>query len=157
MPHLPPGIALPMPCAHHGAAPDSVPSEQHCVALDAVYPAQPTRIAEIRRDIVDVATRFGADDIAVLHIKLAVSEAATNAVLHAYRGDTPPEGVHVLVRRPDAQLDVRIRDNGVGMSPRPDSPGLGMGLSLMAYEAQRFEIRAGPQGGTEVVLRFDLG
>jgi serine/threonine-protein kinase RsbW len=131
-------------------------SAQHCVALDAVYPAQPTRVADIRRDVVDVATRCGAGDTAVLHIKLAVSEAATNAILHAYRGDTPPEGVHVLVQRSDERLDVRIGDRGVGMSPRPDSPGLGMGLSLMAHEAEHFEVRAAPQGGTEVILRFNL-
>ncbi len=127
------------------------------MALDAVYPAQPTRVADIRRDVADVATRFGADDSALLQIKLAVSEAATNAILHAYRGIAVAAGVHVLVHRGDDLLDVRIRDGGIGMSPRVDSPGLGLGLSLMAHETEQFEIGAAPQGGTEVVLRFALG
>jgi serine/threonine-protein kinase RsbW/stage II sporulation protein AB (anti-sigma F factor) len=101
-------------------------------ALDAVYPAQPTRVAEIRRDVANIAATFGADETALLRITLAVSEAATNAILHAYRG-TPSQGdVRVLVQHADEFLDVCICDSGVGMSPRPDSPGLGLGLGRLA-------------------------
>jgi len=126
-------------------------------ALDAVYPAQPTRVAEIRRDVTDVATIFGADETALLQIKLAVSEAATNAILHAYRDGSAAGNVHVLVEHDDDFLDVSICDRGVGMSPRCDSPGMGIGLCLMAHEAYRCEIKSSPDGGTEVVLRFQLG
>jgi serine/threonine-protein kinase RsbW len=125
-------------------------------ALDAVYPAQPTRVAEIRRDVANVAVIFGADDEILLRINLAVSEAATNAILHAYRGDPTEGDVRVLVQHDDEFLDVCICDTGVGMSPRADSPGLGLGLGLMAHEAHHCEIRSSPSGGTEVVLRFAL-
>ena len=125
-------------------------------ALDAFYPAQPPRIAEIRRDVTDVATGFGADETALLQINLAVSEAATNAILHAYRDGVPAGDVHVLVQHADDFLDVSICDHGVGMSPRRDSPGMGLGLCLMAHESHSCEIRAVPDGGTEVVLRFRL-
>jgi len=125
-------------------------------ALDAVYPAQPPHIAKIRRDVTDVATGFGADETALLHINLAVSEAATNAILHAYRDGTPMGDVHVLVHHADDFLDVSICDHGVGISPRPDSPGLGLGLCLMAHESDSCDIRNVPDGGTEVVLRFRL-
>ncbi len=129
---------------------------QRGAALDAVYPAQPTRVAEIRRDVANVAAVFGADENALLRISLAVSEAATNAILHAYRA-SPGEGdVRVLVQPADEFLDVCICDTGVGMSPRPDSPGLGLGLGLMAHEAHTCEITSSPAGGTEVVLRFAL-
>jgi serine/threonine-protein kinase RsbW/stage II sporulation protein AB (anti-sigma F factor) len=126
-------------------------------ALDAVYPAQPPHIAEIRRDVTDVATGFGANEIALLQINLAVSEAATNAILHAYRDGTAGGDVHVLVQHADDFLDVSICDHGVGMSPRRDSPGMGLGLCLMAHESHSCEIRDVPDGGTEVVLRFRLG
>src|SRR3954462_4477733 len=104
-------------------------------ALDAVYPAQPTRVAEIRRDVANIAAIFGADETALLRITLAVSEAATNAILHAYRGDVVEGAVRVLFSPADEFLDVSIRDEGIGMSPRTDSPGLGLGLGLMAHEA----------------------
>jgi anti-sigma regulatory factor (Ser/Thr protein kinase) len=125
-------------------------------ALDAVYPAQPTRVAEIRRDVVTAATGCGADATALLQIDLAVSEAATNAVLHAYRDRSRPGDVHVLVEHIDHLIDVSISDDGVGMSPRADSPGLGLGLCLMAHETDAFKIRTSPRGGTEIVLRFHL-
>jgi serine/threonine-protein kinase RsbW len=125
-------------------------------ALDAVYPAQPTRVAEIRRDVANIAAIFGADETALLRITLAVSEAATNAILHAYRGNVVEGDVRVLVSHADEFLDVSIRDAGVGMSPRADSPGLGLGLGLMAHEAYQCEIKSSPTGGTEVVLRFEL-
>ena len=53
----------------------------------------------------------------------------------------------------DAFLNVIVADEGVGMSPRGDSPGLGLGLGLMATVADRFEIdrNAGTSG---VVLRM---
>lgn len=128
-------------------------------ALDASYPAQPSQVAAIRRAVADVARERGAGSSTIVQINLAVSEAATNAVLHAYRdGAAARDGdVRVVVRAHDKScLDVRVRDRGVGPRPRPDSPGLGLGLGLMAHDADQFEIRALPEGGTEVVLRFDL-
>ncbi len=126
------------------------------LVLDDTWPALPASVGRARSAVGSAAVQAGIADGLVHNLKVAVSEAATNAILHAYRGDRQPEGVHVLVQRAEERLDVRIRDRGVGMSPRPDSPGLGMGLSLMAHEAEHFEIRAAPQGGTEVVLHFKL-
>ena len=92
----------------------------------------------------------------LIRLELAVSEAATNVVLHAYR--TPGVGgrIHVTVCVDDGALDVSIRDHGCGMAPRPDSPGMGLGLSLMASESDRFEVRSVDGGGTEVQLGFVL-
>ena len=127
--------------------------------MDVSYPAQPSQIPAIRRAVADIARERGAPESKLVQITLAVSEAASNAVLHAYRhreegGDGD---VHVVVLAHDGDaLDVRIRDRGVGPGPRPDSPGLGLGLRLMAHDADCFEIRPAPDGGTEVVLRFEL-
>jgi len=127
------------------------------IGLDDSYPAQPSQVAAIRRAVRDVARRSGADPMTVVKLSLAVSEAATNAVQHAYREPLAPGWIHVRVRARGRFLDVSIRDDGVGMSPRPDSPGLGMGLSLMATESDGFEVRSCDGGGTDVLLRFDLG
>ena len=124
--------------------------------LDAVYPAQPMNVALIRRDVSQIASVFGAGEAALLRINLAVSEAATNAVLHAYRDRDRAGDVRVLVQHDDHALDVSICDDGVGMSPRPDSPGLGLGLGLMAHETSHCEIKSRPDGGTQVSMRFAL-
>jgi stage II sporulation protein AB (anti-sigma F factor) len=128
-------------------------------ALDATFPAQPAQVPAIRRAVAEIARECGAAQHTIVQIKLAVSEAATNAVLHAYRdGAKVAAGdVRVVVRATqDSGLDIRVRDEGVGPLPRRDSPGLGLGLGLMAHDADSFELRAIPGGGTEVVLRFAL-
>jgi serine/threonine-protein kinase RsbW/stage II sporulation protein AB (anti-sigma F factor) len=125
------------------------------LGLDASCPAHATQIAGIRRRVRDLARRCGAGPAALTRIELAVTEAATNVVLHAYR--SPGGGrIHVLARLVGGCLQVCVRDDGVGMSPNPASPGLGLGLSLMAHESDRCEIRAAVGGGTEVLMRFEL-
>jgi hypothetical protein len=44
----------------------------------------------------------------------------------------------------------------MGLVPRTDSPGMGLGLCLMAHETDCFEVRKTPGGGTEVILHFRL-
>jgi serine/threonine-protein kinase RsbW/stage II sporulation protein AB (anti-sigma F factor) len=127
--------------------------------LDCSYPALASQIPAIRRAVDAVARDLGASDDTLLQINLAVSEAATNAVQHAYRDRAAAEAgdVRVVVREGyRGSFVVHVHDRGMGLAPRPDSPGLGLGLCLMAHECSRFEIRRSAAGGTEVVLRFQL-
>ena len=128
-------------------------------ALDVTYPALASQIPAIRHAVGDVARGLGAGDDVLLQINLAVSEAATNAILHAYRDRAAGEAgdVRIVVRgNGDRALVVHVHDDGIGLAPRPDSPGLGLGLCLMAHETERFEVCKSPDGGTEVVLHFRL-
>jgi serine/threonine-protein kinase RsbW len=128
-------------------------------ALDVRYPARASQVPLIRQAVGDVASEFGASDEVLLQINLAVSEAATNAIVHAYRDRADDEAgdVHVIVRPSfDGRLAVHVQDDGIGLIPRTDSPGMGLGLCLMAHETECFEVRKPPSGGTEVVLRFRL-
>lgn len=125
------------------------------VQLDARYGAHPGAIAEIRHDVAAVAERLNAGETALLRINLAVSEAVTNAVLHAYPDRSSAGDVHVRVTHAEGGLEVRIRDSGVGISRRDDRRSGGLGLGLMAHEAAHCEIKTGAEG-TEVLLRFGL-
>jgi serine/threonine-protein kinase RsbW/stage II sporulation protein AB (anti-sigma F factor) len=126
------------------------------VGLDASYPAQPPQVAVIRRAVSNLARGLGADTATLIRLELALSEAATNVVLHAYRAPTAGGDIHVTAHAGHGVFDVRIRDDGNGMAPRPDSPGMGLGLSLMASESDHFEVHSVDGGGTEVLLRFEL-
>ncbi len=86
---------------------------------------------------------------------LAVSEAVTNAVLHAYR-DRPAGEVHVEVHRDAAEVRITVADEGAGMRPRPDSPGLGLGLPLIARLSTSLEVATGDAGGTRLCMTFPL-
>ena len=126
------------------------------LGLDSSYPAQPPQVAAIRRAVSAIARRGGADTATLIRLELAVSEAATNVVLHAYRTPSGGGRIHVTALVDHGALDVRVRDTGCGLAPRPDSPGMGLGLSLMASECDHFEVHCADGGGTEVLLRFVL-
>jgi two-component sensor histidine kinase len=82
-----------------------------------------------------------------------VSEAVTNVVLHAYR-DGEPGRVRVTASMEAALLTLVVADDGVGMSPNPDSPGLGVALVLIERLVEHMEIHS--PGGTRLVVRLQL-
>jgi anti-sigma regulatory factor (Ser/Thr protein kinase) len=91
-------------------------------------------------------------------VLLAVTEACTNVVQHAYRdSDADGDGeIEVSAGRADDTLVIAVRDRGRGFAPRVDSPGLGLGLPVIAALTQNVEIRPLPPTGTEVVMTFSL-
>ena len=54
-----------------------------------------------------------------------------------------------------AEVQLTVQDDGTGMVPRPDSPGLGLGMPLIATVSDRFDIRALQGGGTRLCVWFD--
>ena len=48
-----------------------------------------------------------------------------------------------------------MEDEGTGMVPRPDTPGLGLGMPLIATVSSRFDVRTTLQGGTRLCIWFD--
>src|SRR3954468_13490138 len=110
-------------------------------------------VRQARREVAEFARRHelaNPDDVA-----LAVSEAATNAVLHAHRGDQIRD-MRVVACARETGLVVVVREYGVGMSPNPDSPGPGLGLSVIGALAAEFNIERPGDGGTRVRIRFPL-
>ncbi len=97
-----------------------------------------------------------ADPGALADVLLAVSEVVTNCVVHAYHGQ-PGGKVDLHARRTGGRLLLSVADEGGGMAPRHDSPGIGLGLPLVARVAQRVDIIAQAGGGTLVSMYFDLG
>src|SRR5206468_739147 len=57
--------------------------------------AVPEAVAALRAMIGEFATRVGLAQSTIDNVKLAVSEAATNVVVHAYRGACEPGPIHL--------------------------------------------------------------
>ena len=90
-------------------------------------------------------------------MKMAVSEACTNVVVHAY---DDVEGVlEVDMQADDRGLTIRVRDYGSGIHPHQqrarDVPALGLGLPLIAALSDSFELRGSSGQGTEVRMTFN--
>ena len=121
--------------------------------LTLTVPARSGEVAGIRRAVGVVGRRADLDADRLADVALAVAEACANAVVHAYVGraigvlrvtaDATPEGLQVVVA-----------DEGRGMASRSDSPGLGLGLPLMASLTTALEVCPSPAGGTEIRMAF---
>ena len=96
-------------------------------------------------------TEHALDSIAV-----CVSEAMTNVVVHAYRDMDSPGGIDLKAELDGDSLTVRVADEGHGLEPRLDSPGLGLGLPLISQFSAASAISSPEDGGTEIIMRFDL-
>ena len=120
------------------------------------WPASPEHVGDARRAASAAARRAGADDPVLDAVRLAVSEAVSNVVVHGYRGRASGAFV-VAVEWERDELRITVRDEGCGMQPRADSPGAGLGLPLIANLAESFSVTAPPEGGTEVSMTFSLG
>jgi anti-sigma regulatory factor (Ser/Thr protein kinase) len=119
--------------------------------LQATFPGTPPGVGRLRRAVAELAQRCGLSDSMVDAARLAASEAATNAVIHAYRDK--PGDLRLEAHVEDGELRLVIADEGRGLAPRADSPGMGLGLPIMAQMSKRFDIVSGP-GGTEIHLAF---
>jgi anti-sigma regulatory factor (Ser/Thr protein kinase) len=99
-----------------------------------------------------IARGCGLSEERVGDVKLAVSEAVSNVVRHAYA----PQGrgqVIATAHVDSGALRIVIADTGGGLGPRSDSPGLGLGLPLMAHLADAINV-VRKAGGTEIHLTF---
>ncbi len=124
-------------------------------ALNESFPAVPESVPVARRALTEVAALAGAGGERLEEIRLAVSEALTNAVIHAYR-DHEGGRFQVTAAVASGELWVLISDDGRGLHAWNDRRGLGIGLSLISGLSDDFAIVTRASGGTEVQMRFDL-
>jgi anti-sigma regulatory factor (Ser/Thr protein kinase) len=115
--------------------------------------AAPSAARAVMREFVNELPAM-ADDISGM--VLCVSEAITNAVLHAYRDSTSPGTVEMDAAAFATHVWITVRDSGQGLTPRIGSPGLGVGLPIISQTATATEIRTPQTGGTEIAMRFEL-
>jgi serine/threonine-protein kinase RsbW/stage II sporulation protein AB (anti-sigma F factor) len=117
--------------------------------------AVPEHARWLRTQVADFAERTGFVGSKVADVRLAVSEAVTNTIVHAYRDRSEPGLVSIRARADDVVLVVEVQDDGTGPQPRVDSPGAGLGMPMMATLAQSIHVERCPDGGTCVTLCFE--
>jgi serine/threonine-protein kinase RsbW len=136
-------------------------NDGHVHAIRLTIPAKPEYITLGRLALTGIA-RLRAEPLrqeVLGDLKLALTEACTNSVRHAYAGG---EGtVDILYELHADKLVVEVVDEGEGFDP-PADPGSalddeelsegGLGIAIIQALADEFEIRDRAQGGSS--LRF---
>lgn len=73
-------------------------------------------LLEVREFVTDAARQFGFNDEDVANIVLAVDEACTNIIKHAYQY-APDKEILVSIVRNNGSFEIKIRDNGKNFDP----------------------------------------
>ncbi len=123
-----------------------IPAE---LSLD--LPADPRVLADTRRILRRWLRSRGANDHETLEITLAVSEACTNAIEHAYSPAPAQFELHARTRAGEAQITVR--DAGRWRTPR--GVNRGRGLKIIETAMDEVSVDSTPEG-TAIVMRRRL-
>ena len=119
-------------------------------------PARPEGVAVVRQALAGMADALDFDAAVLADMKMAVSEACTNVVVHAY--DDEDGELEVEMSADDMGLTIRVRDHGRGIQPQVhqtrEVPALGLGLPLIAALSDAFEVQGAIGQGTEVRMTF---
>lgn len=115
-------------------------------------PARAENIALVRHVIGALTESLALPAKTIEDIRLAVTEACTNVVRHAYRDHEGP--LEIVIEPTSDCLTVVVSDRGRGILPNPSSEGPGLGLPLIAALADALEIEHSPQKGSRLSMQF---
>jgi serine/threonine-protein kinase RsbW len=118
-------------------------------------PARAEGVGVVRQALAGMADALAFDPSVLSDMKMAVTEACTNVVVHAY--DEAAGQLEVQMLAGEEDLTIVVRDYGTGIQPKPartEPPALGLGLPLIAALTDAFELRGTAGKGTEVRMTF---
>jgi anti-sigma regulatory factor (Ser/Thr protein kinase) len=118
--------------------------------LQIELPSRPESVTAARRAVTAYAQDQGADSEG---IAIAVSEAVTNAVVHAYAAN-PECPIRVTACLNGDAILVSVEDQGGGIRTFAGGERRGFGLPLIAAVADSMCVESKQEGGTRVVMRF---
>ncbi len=126
------------------------------VSIRRALPAVAGSVTTLRAEVAELVDASGAGERLLTDVKLAVSEAVTNVVMHAYIGTERIGEVRLIALMYRDRVEITVSDDGRGMMPRLDSPGLGVGLPFIAQASDTLDIGPGDSGGTVLRMVFAL-
>lgn len=123
--------------------------------------ARPENVGVARLTAASFAAQIDFSLSEIEEVKVAVSEAVSNSVIHAYSGR--PEGIVVLEGRvQNGDLIISVEDYGKGIedvslarqpSFTTDPDRMGLGFSFIEAFVDDLEVRSQKDKGTKVIMR----
>jgi serine/threonine-protein kinase RsbW len=132
--------------------------------IEMKIPAQPEYVGVVRLTVSGIANRMGYSYDEIEDIKIAVSEACTNAVTHAYKSEEDGQ-ITIGCRAYEDRLEVMVLDNGKSFNLEEVSEQVGPvdkstsveqlsegGLGLFLIESLMDEVKISSDAGVVVVM-----
>jgi len=133
---------------------------QNQVTLE--FPSKPENVAFARTAVAVFASQLDFTMDELDEIKVAVSEAVSNAVIHAYGQETGMVRVEAAITT-RGELVLRVSDAGRGIedvdtarqaqwTSRPEER-MGLGFTFMEQYMDHVDVESAPGAGTRVTMR----
>jgi len=124
-------------------------------------PAVADQVGVVRLAASGIASRMEFPTEAIEDIKVAVSEACTNAVQYAYKKDSRIESIVVEFMQKKDQLIIKVQDKGQGFDPqkppkrdiKDDDPHMGLGITFIKNLMDEVQIDSGPKGTIVTMIK----
>jgi serine/threonine-protein kinase RsbW len=123
--------------------------------LEIRLPANADQVPVARRAVAEFCELCELPAPLIEDVKLVVTEACSNVVLHAYEGVARTHMFEVRARLEPGLLLLSVSDQGRGIGAPSVNRGLGLGLRLALQLAGGVQTREGAGGlGTRLTMRF---
>jgi serine/threonine-protein kinase RsbW len=131
--------------------------------LEMRIPCETRFLSVVRLTVAGVAARSGLGVAEVDDVKVAISEACTNVIEHAYDASTGGHCglIHIRMTSREGELRLEIEDEGAGFDPkrlpkvdieeRVQEEG-GLGIYLMRQLMDEVKIESAPGSGTKIIM-----
>jgi len=139
----------------------TAPEPRPSPPVELTVPNDAKWLTVVRLAVSGVAARLGASYEDVDDIKVAVSEACTNVIDHAFEEEACDAAVIRISCVPsDGEIAITVQDEGCGFDPAatrtvdeadPEQEG-GLGLFLIRKLMDEMDVVSRPGGGTKVVM-----
>ena len=119
--------------------------------------AKAENLALVRQALSGLADGVSIPEGPLADLKQIATEACMNAVVHAYPGRDDGR-IDVSAVAKDGEVELRVRDWGIGFRPRPATaePSLRLGLPLIASVVDSFAIESPDDGGTALTAKVRI-
>ena len=136
------------------------PDTKNAQFVEIRIPATSEYVGVARLAVSGVASRLDFSVEQVEDIKVAVTEACSNAVQYAYSKNKAGKNVSILCRAYPDRMEIQVKDTGCGFNvnnpPKPSKDEghthLGLGITFMKTLMDEVEIDSKKGEGTEVKL-----
>ena len=135
-------------------------SENGRATVDLTFKSRPENLALARLALAGVATRVGISDDTLADLKLAVTEACTNAIQHAY-GDSVDGEIVVRYTFEAGRLSIEVEDRGAGFDGARQAAengnghrsNQGLGLMIIRELSDELTVTTGATGSRIVFVK----
>ncbi|SDO32082.1 anti-sigma B factor RsbW [Alkalicoccus daliensis] len=136
--------------------------------IEMKVPARPEYVGVVRLTVSGIANRLGYSYDDIEDIKIAIAEACTNVVNHAYPDDTEQDSMHITFAVYEDRMELIVADQGGAVDvdqlnkgrgpitkeqPVEDLKEGGLGLFLIETLMDEVEIR-GESGVMIIMTKF---